>query len=322
MKLYTVSNARPDYAASVASMYGNGRDQVGPRVFSRSAKWDNAKTVVSGAVGMMDLEVNPKKETILVTGLNSGSAFFYLYVDPDSTAQGIAAVLVFHSPDGSLDITAGQVNKGKRLEGPINEARKKGHTARPKDVKVLIVAGPHAMDQFASMRGKPTYKDAVRDSYEKLLEILRGEEILQGNILAYCSSGAEFGINADGMLGEPAEPLSATSTANKKRRCYISTATCASLGLPDDCEELTLLRFYRDSVLLRTPEGRRDVQTYYDTAPQIVAAIDARPDAAIIYRDIFAKSLAPAIAALRRTDFDQAYTLYRQLVTQLQSRYL
>lgn len=321
MKLYTVSNSRPDYAASVTSLFGNGRDQVGPRIFARSGKWDRATRIAKGAVGMLDMEANPKKEMLLVSGLDTGSAFFYLYVDPDSVAQGIAAVVVFHSPDATMEIRAGQY-KGKRFEGPLTEARKKSQIAKPKDVKVLIVAGPRALDEYSSLKGKPSYKEKMQEYYDPLLDALRGEEIPSANILFYCSSNDEFGINPDGFLGEPAELLSATSAANKKKRCYISTATCASLGLPDDCEELTLLRRYRDSVLLGTPQGRRDVQTYYDTAPQIVAAIDAQPDAALIYREIFATSLAPALDALRRSDFDRAYTLYRQLVAQLQTRFL
>lgn len=321
MKLYTVSSSRPDYAASVASLFGNGRDQAGPRVFARSAKWDRGIRIPKGAMGMLDLEANPKKETILVTGLDEGSAFFYLYVDPDSVAQGIAAVVVFHSPDASLEIKAGAY-KGKRLEGPISEARKKGQSPKPKDVRVLIVAGPHALDEHASSRGKPAFKEKAQEVYDGLLDELRSEEIPKANVMLYCNSNGDFGINVDGLLGEPAEQLTVGSGATKKKRCYISTATCASLGLPDDCEELTLLRSYRDSVLLRTPQGRRDVQAYYETAPRIVAAIDARPDAPLIYRDIFAHSLAPAIAALRSTDFDRAYTLYRQLVARLQARFL
>ena len=57
--------------------------------------------------------------------------------------------------------------------------------------------------------------------------------------------------------------------------CFIATATCATLGLPEDCEELMLLRWFRDSVMLPTEEGRRAVARYYDIAPHAVAAIDA-----------------------------------------------
>ena len=56
--------------------------------------------------------------------------------------------------------------------------------------------------------------------------------------------------------------------------CYITTAACTALGLPDECEELQTLRWFRDNVL--TDEaGLALVGRYYEQAPAIVRAIDA-----------------------------------------------
>jgi hypothetical protein len=52
--------------------------------------------------------------------------------------------------------------------------------------------------------------------------------------------------------------------------CFITTACCQIVGLSDDCFELRMLRRYRDRVLSRTPDGQRDVERYYATAPAIL----------------------------------------------------
>lgn len=104
--------------------------------------------------------------------------------------------------------------------------------------------------------------------------------------------------------------------------CYISTATCRSLDLSDTCQELELLRWFRDEVLMRDTVGRSEINAYYSTAPAIVAAIDARGDADKVYRQIFDRYLLPAICAVRQGEFTRAHKIYRELVFALGARYL
>ena len=56
----------------------------------------------------------------------------------------------------------------------------------------------------------------------------------------------------------------------RQRFCYITTAVCQSLNKGDNCEELVLLRGYRDGYLMGLPGGQRVIQEYYDVAPTIV----------------------------------------------------
>jgi hypothetical protein len=107
-----------------------------------------------------------------------------------------------------------------------------------------------------------------------------------------------------------------------KRRCYITSATCHALGLGDDCEVLCKLRWFRDNVMAATSAGLRDIETYYATAPAIVEAIDARPDALRLYREIYFRHLAVAVRAIDRGDNHEAYQRYRDLVLGLSERYL
>jgi hypothetical protein len=110
-------------------------------------------------------------------------------------------------------------------------------------------------------------------------------------------------------------------THRKKERCYITTAVCGSLGLPDDCEALSRMRAFRDEVLLHSPQGRRDVAAYYATAPAIVAAIDRSADPSAAYRALHERWLEPAVGALREGRDAAAHGLYGSMVAAARSRY-
>jgi hypothetical protein len=104
-------------------------------------------------------------------------------------------------------------------------------------------------------------------------------------------------------------------------RCYITTATCRTLGRPDGCPELTRLRWFRDLVLARTPAGRRDIAAYYAVAPGVVSAIDRAGDPAGVYRRVYAAHLRPALRAVDAGDHAAAYRLYRDMVRVLRGEY-
>ena len=69
----------------------------------------------------------------------------------------------------------------------------------------------------------------------------------------------------------------------KSRLCYITTAVCASLGKPDDCYELNLMRRYRDEYLVNQKGGEEIVAEYYDIAPTIVNRINRMENSEDVY---------------------------------------
>jgi len=103
--------------------------------------------------------------------------------------------------------------------------------------------------------------------------------------------------------------------------CYITTATCNSVGKSDDCTELAALRGFRDNVLAQTPDGRRDIARYYQTAPKYVAEIDAQADASTRYSRIFADYIAPSVAAIYRGDMVNAERIYREMLSDLSRQF-
>ncbi|MDY3122082.1 CFI-box-CTERM domain-containing protein [Suipraeoptans intestinalis] len=107
----------------------------------------------------------------------------------------------------------------------------------------------------------------------------------------------------------------------KKGFCYITTAICKSRGLPDDCEELTMLRSYRDTYLLATEEGRMLVEDYYDTAPALVQCLDMRKDAARIYERLYKKELTECLSLIRAGQNEMCKERYVDMVKHLQRSY-
>jgi hypothetical protein len=75
--------------------------------------------------------------------------------------------------------------------------------------------------------------------------------------------------------------------AASDKKCYLTTACVTQRGLPDDCEELQLLRAFRDEVIAPLPVGPDLIKCYYSQAPGIVEAIDGHAERHAIYDQIY-----------------------------------
>jgi hypothetical protein len=173
-------------------------------------------------------------------------------------------------------------------------------------------------DPLKAKGGKDDYIQYKAEKYSNLSGdfFLNFETRLEGEGLLLDSTNNMRTVYWD---GSKVVTVGAPKSGNKW--CYITTATTGALGLPDDCDELTVLRRFRDEVLLSCASGRRDVQEYYATAPAIVAAIDRLPDAGAVYRHLYRRSIAPAVAAVRGGRHAEAYDIYRRLVGEARDRY-
>lgn len=63
-----------------------------------------------------------------------------------------------------------------------------------------------------------------------------------------------------------------------KKGCFISTAVCQSQNLPDDCDELTTLRYFRDNQLLNDEKTAHLVYEYYEKSPKLIHKLDNNND--------------------------------------------
>lgn len=116
------------------------------------------------------------------------------------------------------------------------------------------------------------------------------------------------------------EAASQASIAESKKAsgggglCFITTAVCGTLNLPDDCRELMTLRAFRDGYMHATPEREALVKLYYAVAPRYVERINQRPDSERVYARMYSLFILPAMHALEANDAPEAFALYCALV--------
>lgn len=106
-----------------------------------------------------------------------------------------------------------------------------------------------------------------------------------------------------------------------RKWCYITTAACQVRGMEDDCDELNLLRTYRDTYMASQPGGAELIRNYYDVAPSIVNHINRQPDSRQIYDRLWDLYIDPCIQAIRGGRMDECLELYTQMVLETKDRY-
>lgn len=104
--------------------------------------------------------------------------------------------------------------------------------------------------------------------------------------------------------------------------CFITTAICTSMGKDDRCEELQILRAFRDDYLINLPNGKSELDHYYRVSPNIVLEINARIDSSHVYSSINRDFLQPAINMIKDGERHKAYLLYRKMVNDLEIEFL
>lgn len=107
----------------------------------------------------------------------------------------------------------------------------------------------------------------------------------------------------------------------RRKLCFITTAVCDSLGKPDDCYELSILRSFRDDYMIHHMSGKELVQQYYDIAPDIVMRINQHKSADVIYHHIYQQYIHPCISFIEQHEYDRCEKLYIEMVDTLRSQY-
>lgn len=103
--------------------------------------------------------------------------------------------------------------------------------------------------------------------------------------------------------------------------CYLTSACIYAKNLPDDCEELTVLRTFRDNWLRKQPCGECEIAEYYAKAPQIVAKINASDNADHIWDTLYHILILPCVQYIHAGQMEAAHTLYRSVSLLLSEQY-
>lgn len=182
-------------------------------------------------------------------------------------------------------------------------------------------SGTPAMMQPSAFEGVATAEDTGGSFGEA-----RADSIAKALFEFYQKGGGSFeeGLSwvtkALSEEGYNVEDLSKTK-GEPPKKCFLTTACVMARGLPDDCEELTILRRFRDGYMRALPQGEALIREYYQVAPPIVAQIDQRPDSDEIYEGIYA-IIQSCIRAIRADKPVRALAEYQQMVWDLQAKYV
>ncbi|MHC6203494.1 GTPase family protein [Breznakiellaceae bacterium SP9] len=106
------------------------------------------------------------------------------------------------------------------------------------------------------------------------------------------------------------------------RACFITTATCESLGRPDDCYELNAFRSFRDNWLVQQPDGQDLTAEYYRIAPHIVSEINRNPDKDAVYASIWRNHLAECLHLIESERYSDCKEKYVEMVNTLKQNFL
>ena len=102
--------------------------------------------------------------------------------------------------------------------------------------------------------------------------------------------------------------------------CFITTAVCHGLGLPDDCFELRVLRRFRDTRLRLMPGGEDDIRLYAEIAPGLAAAI-RKKNSAFEFARIYFRWILPSVCYAALGLNERARSTYTQAIRDAASRY-
>ena len=94
--------------------------------------------------------------------------------------------------------------------------------------------------------------------------------------------------------------VSAASNSGGGGWCFITTAVCESSGKPDDCEELKILRKFRDEFMLADEERKKLVAEYYEIAPEIVRKIKTLENAGEIFSEILDRFIITCVMYIEK----------------------
>jgi hypothetical protein len=98
--------------------------------------------------------------------------------------------------------------------------------------------------------------------------------------------------------------------------CFLTTAACIFKGLPDNCEELVILRQFRDEYLSNSVSGQALVLEYYQTAPQI-SQMMTEQDMLYIF-----SMIQQCVALIKENNNEAALSLYKSAFRVMRNKYI
>ncbi len=104
--------------------------------------------------------------------------------------------------------------------------------------------------------------------------------------------------------------------------CFISTVICNYYGKEDDCDELNILRNFRDKWLSYQPGGQELISEYYNTAPYIVSKLLSSPNYDIYCQYLWDRYLLPCLKSIENEQYESCKEQYIKMYQYLEKELL
>jgi len=102
--------------------------------------------------------------------------------------------------------------------------------------------------------------------------------------------------------------------------CYLTTACVIHKGLPDDCEELMILRKFRDNYIAKMPNGNNLINEYYHIAPTVVSQINRDFERESVWERVYS-IIKDIVNLIKKNEYEKAVKLYITLSRNLLIKY-
>jgi len=104
--------------------------------------------------------------------------------------------------------------------------------------------------------------------------------------------------------------------------CYLTTACLEVMKdeFQDDCEELTILRNFRDEYVKNNYPNA--IERYYQIAPKIVKAINNTENKCEVYSSVYHDMIVPTIKCIEEDFSEKAYHIYESYTATLEKKFL
>ena len=108
---------------------------------------------------------------------------------------------------------------------------------------------------------------------------------------------------------------------NSGSGCYVTTACVDHIGLADDCEEMEILRHFRDLLVEQDEEFRDAVLEYYRKAPVIVQKINDSETKDEELEYLYVNLVQKCVKLLKEECYDEAKEHYINVFHELLDKY-
>ena len=131
-----------------------------------------------------------------------------------------------------------------------------------------------------------------------------------------CKAKSSFFVKQNYEADHPA-----CSSFYPQNDCFLTSACVDFMGKPDDCEELTILRDFRDNYMKTLENCQTYSAEYYEIAPQIVERINSSDKKSEFYNNIYS-IIMNCIDLIKHNKNEEALDKYRDMVFKLKREIL